>query len=123
MADLFNSFKWTAFVVCKYDRRCAPLAISHNWGHVLMDEGDSQVSLPNASISMRSQPRPIRLYGEGRDGTTSRPRGARGDFNIREATFDVPIRSRELAFSTWTRGLAWAMCGFSEQLEFLRAVR
>ena len=24
-------------------------------------------------------------------------------------------------FSTWTRGLAWAMCGFAEQLEFFEA--
>ena len=26
-------------------------------------------------------------------------------------------------FSTWTRGLAWAMCGFAEQLEFLADCR
>ena len=35
------------------------------------------------------------------------------------ATFRCPNSQQGYSpFSTWTRGLAWAMCGFAEQLEF-----
>jgi len=106
-------------------RSLRSLAISHQLGHVLMDEGDSQVSLlerlhqhaiATATYSV--------YYGEGRDSYDVRGRVAHESiFNIRDGSFRCANSQQGYSpFSTWTRGLAWAMCGFSEQLEFLRAV-
>ena len=40
-------------------------------------------------------------------------------FNMNDGNFRCPNSQQGYSpFSTWTRGLAWAMCGFAEQLEF-----
>ena len=44
-------------------------------------------------------------------------------FNINDGNFRCPNSQQGYSpFTTWTRGLAWAMCGFAEQLEFLAAI-
>jgi unsaturated chondroitin disaccharide hydrolase len=106
-------------------RSLRSLAIAHRLGHVLMDENDRQVSLlerlhqhaiATATYSV--------CYGEGRDAYDVRGRVAHeAIFNIHDGNFRCPNSQQGFSpFSTWTRGLAWAMCGFSEQLEFLSAV-
>ena len=42
-------------------------------------------------------------------------------FNPMDGTSDAPTHSRDSPFSTWTRGLAWTMLGFAEELEFIDA--
>jgi unsaturated chondroitin disaccharide hydrolase len=106
-------------------RSLRSLALAHHLGHVLMEEGDRQVSLLE-----RLQQHAIAtvtysvFYGEGRDVYDIRGRVAHeAIFNTRDGSFRCPSSQQGYSpFSTWTRGLAWAMCGFSEQLEFLRAI-
>jgi unsaturated chondroitin disaccharide hydrolase len=106
-------------------RSLRSLAIAHQLGHVLMEENDRRVSLlerlhqhaiATATYSV--------YYGEGRDAYDVRGRVAHeAIFNIHDGCFRCPNSQQGYsAFSTWTRGLAWAMCGFSEQLEFLHAM-
>ncbi|MFN4147253.1 MAG: glycosyl hydrolase, partial [Runella sp.] len=41
-------------------------------------------------------------------------------FNVKDGQYRCPNSQQGYTgFSTWTRGLAWAMCGFAEQLEAL----
>jgi hypothetical protein len=60
-------------------------------------------------------------YGEGRDAFDVPGRVAHESvFNTIDGNFRCPNSQQGYSpFSTWTRGLAWAMCGFAEQLEFL----
>ena len=60
-------------------------------------------------------------YGRGRDRYDVRGRTAHESlFNVANGTYRGPSTSRATRRSrTWTRGLAWAMLGFAEQLEFL----
>ena len=60
-------------------------------------------------------------YGEGRDIYDVRGRVAHESiFNTNDGNYRCPNSQQGYSpFSTWTRGLAWAMCGFAEQLEFL----
>ena len=44
-------------------------------------------------------------------------------FNVNDGNYRCPNSQQGYSpFSTWTRGLAWAMCGFAEMLEFLDAL-
>jgi hypothetical protein len=63
-------------------------------------------------------------YGEGRDAYDVRGRVTHeAIFNTNDGNFRCPNSQQGFSpFSTWTRGLAWAMCGFAEQLEFLSAI-
>ena len=101
------------------------LAVAHQLGHVLMEENDRKISLlerlkqhavATAAYSV--------YYGEGRDAYDVRGRVAHeAIFNINDGSFRCPNSQQGYSpFSTWTRGLAWAMCGFAEQLEFMRAI-
>jgi hypothetical protein len=59
-------------------------------------------------------------YGEGRDAYDMRGRVAHESiFNPNDGNYRCPNSQQGYSpFTTWTRGLAWAMCGFAEQLEF-----
>ena len=60
-------------------------------------------------------------YGEGRDAyDVAAARRTRAIFNTNNGIVPLPHTQQGYSpFSTWTRGLAWAMLGFAEQLECL----
>ena len=104
-------------------RSLRALAVAHQLGHVLMEENDRPVSLlDRLKQHAVSTARYSVYYGTGRDAYDIRGRTAHeAIFNINDGNFRCPNSQQGYSpFSTWTRGLAWAMCGFAEQLEFFR---
>ncbi|MDD4889484.1 MAG: glycosyl hydrolase [Phycisphaerae bacterium] len=98
------------------------LGLAHQLGHALMGEGDKKFNLLNRSLRHGiSTARWCVWYGEGRDSYDIRGRTAHeAIFNRNDGAFRCPSTQQGYsAFSTWTRGLAWAMLGFAEELEFL----
>ena len=61
-------------------------------------------------------------YGEGRDYYDIRGRTAHESiFNVNDGAYRCPNSQQGYApFSTWTRGLAWILCGYPEEIEFLK---
>ena len=106
-------------------RTIRALAVGHRLGHVLMGENDRKISLLGRLIDhARATAKYAVYYGEGRDSYDVRGRTAHESvFNTSDGNYRCPNSQQGYApFSTWTRGLAWAMLGFSEQLEFLATV-
>jgi hypothetical protein len=104
-------------------RSCRALAVAHQLGHVLMGEQDAKISLLQRVVEHAlNTARYSIYYGEGRDAYDVRGRTAHeAVFNTVSGVFRCPNSQQGYApFSTWTRGLAWALCGYPEQLEFLR---
>ena len=105
-------------------RSVRALVIAHRLGHVLMGEGDRRISLLDRAIDhLRSTARYSVYYGEGRDAYDVRGRVAHESvFNPADGSYRCPNSQQGYSpFTTWTRGLAWAMCGFAEELEYFRA--
>lgn len=103
-------------------RSARALAVSHRLGHVLMAENDRKISLLDRAIEHGLATAKYAVYyGEGRDAYDVRGRVAHESvFNTNDGNYRCPNSQQGYSpFSTWTRGLAWAMCGFAEQLEFL----
>jgi unsaturated chondroitin disaccharide hydrolase len=103
-------------------RSLRSLALSHSLGHVLMDEGDRQVSLlERLAQHVLATARFSVYYGEGRDCYDLPGRVAHESiFNVNNGVYRCPGTQQGYSpFSTWTRGLAWAILGFAEQLEYL----
>jgi len=87
-----------------------------------MGEGDRRISLlDRLTEHARATAKYAVYYGEGRDIYDVRGRVAHESiFNTNDGNYRCPNSQQGYSpFSTWTRGLAWAMCGFAEQLEFL----
>ena len=106
-------------------RSCRALSVSHRLGHVLMGEHDERISLLGRSIEHAANTARWNVfYGEGRDSYDLRGRTAHESiFNVNDGNFRCPSTQQGYSpFSTWTRGLAWAMLGYPEQLEFLATV-
>jgi len=98
------------------------LALAHRLGHVLKEEGDRPVSLlERLLLHARTTARYAVYYGEGRDIYDVRGRVAHESlFNPKDGSYRCPSTQQGYSpFSTWTRGLAWVMLGFAEQLEFM----
>lgn len=103
-------------------RSCRALAVAHQLGHVLMGEQDAKISLLQRVVEHALNTARYNVYfGEGRDAYDIRGRTAHeAVFNTVSGVFRCPNSQQGFApFSTWTRGLAWALCGYPEQLEFL----
>ncbi len=104
-------------------RTLRALALSHRLGHQLFGENDEQISLLGRLIQhARSTASYNIYYGEERDAYDISGRTAHeAVFNVTDGQFRCPNSQQGYSpFSTWTRGLAWAMLGFTEQLEFLQ---
>jgi len=105
-------------------RSVRSLIISHMLGHVLQGEGNVRISLLERALDhIRATAEYSVYYGEGRDIYDVRGRTAHESiFNVKDGSYRCPNTQQGYsAFSTWTRGLAWAMCGFAEQLEFIES--
>jgi len=106
-------------------RSLRSLSLAHMLGHVLMDERDAPVSLLERMIlHARSTATYAVYYGEGRDFYDVRGRVAHESiFNTNDGSYRCPNSQQGYSpFTTWTRGLAWVMLGYPEQLEFLEVI-
>jgi hypothetical protein len=104
-------------------RSCRALAVSHMLGHVLQEENDVKVNLLGRLIEhARTTARYNVYYGEGRDAFDVPGRVAHESvFNLNDGNYRCPNSQQGYSpFTTWTRGLAWIMCGYAEQLEYLQ---
>ncbi len=107
-------------------RSCRILMIGHALGHELAAENDIRISLFDRAIQhMVSTATHNIYYGENRDAFDVRGRTAHESiFNVNDGRYRCPGSQQGYsALSTWTRGLAWAMCGFAEELEYLRTLK
>jgi unsaturated chondroitin disaccharide hydrolase len=103
-------------------RSLRSLALAHQLGQVLMGERDQRVSLLQRLIEhAETTARYSVFYGENRDAYDVAGRTAHESiFNINDGSYRCPNSQQGYSpFSTWTRGLAWAILGFAEELEFL----
>ena len=106
-------------------RSLRSLGVAHQLGHVLMGEGDKPINLLHRAIEHAATTARFNVYfGQGRDSYDVRGRVAHESiFNCNDGQFRCPNSQQGYSsFTTWTRGAAWAICGFAEQLEFLDVV-
>jgi hypothetical protein len=106
-------------------RSLRALGLSHQLGHVLMGERDRKFSLLNRLIThAETTARYIVYFGKGRDYYDVPGRVAHeAIFNLNDGSYRCPNTQQGYSpFSTWTRGLAWILCGYAEQLEFLQTL-
>ncbi len=103
-------------------------ALSHTLGHALLGEQDERINLLARTLTHAKTSSKYNLYfGEGRDSyDTPDLRGRtvhEAVFNVKSKAFRCPSSQQGFSpFTTWTRGLAWAMCGYAEQLEFIHSL-
>lgn len=103
-------------------RSLRALGLAHRLGGVLLGENDKHISLLERLIQHAwTTARYAVYYGEGRDVYDVRGRVAHESiFNVNDGAYRCPNSQQGYSpFTTWTRGLAWALLGFAEQLEFL----
>src|SRR5713101_5205758 len=106
-------------------RSLRALALGHMFGQPLMEEQDAKVSLLERLVQhARSTARYNVYFGRGRDRFDVRGRVAHESlFNVANGTYRGPSTQQGYSpFTTWTRGLAWAMLGFAEQIEFVETL-
>jgi unsaturated chondroitin disaccharide hydrolase len=106
-------------------RSLRALALADRLRQPLMEEQDERVSLLGRLVQHARATAQYNVYfGRGRDRFDVRGRVAHESlFNVANGTYRGPSTQQGYSpFSTWTRGLAWAMLGFAEQLEFLQTL-
>ena len=97
------------------------LAVGHTLGAVLMGEGDVAINLLDRLVQHSQTTAKYNVYyGEGRDAFDILGRVVHESiFNTNDGNFRCPSTQQGYSpFTTWTRGLAWIITGYAEQLEF-----
>ncbi len=106
-------------------RSCRALVLAHKLGHALMGENDKKISLlERACQHILTTAKYNVWYGTNRDFYDIKGRVAHESvFNTNDGNYRCPNSQQGYcAFTTWTRGLAWAMLGFAEELEALSEI-
>ena len=107
-------------------RSCRAMILSHRLGHVLRGEGDVKISLLERALEhLKATAKFSVFYGDRRDIYDTEPGRTAHEslFNIKDGSYRCPNSQQGYSgFTTWTRGLAWAMCGFAEQLEWIHTL-
>lgn len=106
-------------------RSCRSLMVAYLLGHYLLGEGDRRICLLDRAIQHLDNTATYNVYfGAGRDAYDERGRVVHESiFNPANGDYRCPSTQQGYSpFTTWTRGLAWVLLGFAEQLEFLRAL-
>ena len=107
-------------------RSMRSLVVAHQLGHVLMGEGDRPINLLHRAIEHAATTARFNVFfGQDRDRYDVRGRVAHeGIFNRNDGQFRCSSSQQGYSpFTTWTRGAAWLICGYAEQLEFLDTVK
>jgi len=106
-------------------RSLRALALAHHLGHRLVEEQDAQINLLSRLVQHARATATYNVFS----GNSGGPFDVRGRvaheslFNAANGTYRGPSTQQGYSpFTTWTRGLAWAMLGFAEELEFLSAL-
>ncbi|MGD0008443.1 MAG: glycosyl hydrolase [Terriglobia bacterium] len=106
-------------------RSLRSLALAHRLGHVLMGEDDRRISLLERLVHHAAVTAEFSVYyGEGRDAYDVCGRVAHESiFNMNDGSYRCPSTQQGYSpFTTWTRALAWIMCGYAEELEYLQTL-
>ncbi|MCX7788829.1 MAG: glycoside hydrolase family 88 protein, partial [Spirochaetes bacterium] len=106
-------------------RSLRSLAQAYLLGQFLMDEQDLRINLLRRLLQhAETTARYIVYHGTGRDRWDVRGRTAHeAIFNPINGSFRTPSTQQGYSpFSCWTRGLAWILLGFAEELEFLQTL-
>lgn len=101
------------------------LGVAWQLGHVLMHENDRAANLLKRLVLHGLTTSQYIVY-HGDTGKTYDVRGRtahEGTFNRNDGCFRARSTQQGYSpFSTWTRGLAWAMLGYAEELEFFKTI-
>lgn len=106
-------------------RTVRAVMVSHELGYAIWGENDRRFSLLERGIQHALATAKYAIYyGEGRDSYDEWGRTAHESvFNTNDGNFRCPNAQQGFSgFTTWTRGLAWAIAGYPEQLEYLKTL-
>lgn len=104
-------------------RSMRALVVAHQLGHRLMGEGDEPIDLLRRALQHAAATARWNVYyGTGRDSFDIRGRVVHESiFNLNNRAYRCPSTQQGFSpFTTWTRGQAWILCGYAEELEFLQ---
>jgi len=103
-------------------RTVRALTLSYQLGHVLMGEQDEKTNLLRRALQhAEATARYNVFFGTGRDSYDIKGRVAHETiFNVSNGTYRCANTQQGYSpFTTWTRGLAWILCGYPELIEYL----
>jgi hypothetical protein len=106
-------------------RSMRSLAVAYRLGHLLMGEQDRRISLLRRLLAHAETTARFNVYfGDGRDSFDVRGRVAHESiFNLDSGAYRCPSSQQGYSpFSTWTRGQAWILAGYPEELEFIETL-
>jgi hypothetical protein len=106
-------------------RTCRILGVAYQLGHVLMHENDRAANLlKRCVLHGLCTSQYIVFHGDSTHTYDVRGRTAHeAIFNRNDGNFRCRSSQQGYSpFSTWTRGLSWAMLGYAEELEFFKTI-